>query len=123
MDEKKASVLAEEETAAQLGESEVDDVIQTISKVRVDNFLRESQSKMDFCSEETKSATQISVVLSEIKADFPEIFSNRSQASVDENLGLLNQLISQSRKLEPEKDWTEDLPFFLSKIKNDDTVN
>lgn len=121
--------IAEAETAIQLeNESDTSQILDEIATARIESFLQNSETKStqpqgQDSKEEHQSAAKISTILSEIKADFSEVFENQSEDSISENMQILNTLITQSRKLDPEHDWTGDLPFFLEKIKTNKTVS
>ena len=88
----------------------------------MENFLKESIKISEFDPQKSQSSFKISSMLSEIKLDFPEVFDAKSGHDSDKNLQLLNKLIAHNRKLNPSKDWTSDLPFYIQKIKNNESV-
>lgn len=88
----------------------------------MENFLKSSNKINEFKPNDSQNSFKIGSILLEIKNDFPEIFDKRETRNSNENLHLLNTLIDQTRQLDPQKDWTNDLPFYISKIKNQDSV-
>ena len=88
----------------------------------MENFLKSSHKINEFKLADSKSSFKIGSILLEIKNDFPEIFDKKVNENSNENLQLLNTLIEQNRQLDPQKDWTVELPFYISKIKNQESV-
>jgi len=105
-----------------LGEQDQSDVLREITDARIKSFLGASAGKLSLETSEMRGSMAISAVLNDIRAEIPEIFGQSSELLAGEDMELLGALIGNTRKLDPEKDWVEELPFFLTKIKNKETV-
>lgn len=98
------------------------DVLREITDARIESFLGSADSQVDLGVSEGRNSLAISTILDGIKADLPEVFGGLSDVLAAEDMELLNVLVGNKRKLNPEEDWVEELPFFLTKIKNKETV-